>query len=166
LIDVEATRMKTMRYAAGLAILVGILASGGAAETAHGQWVARSKGAKPASDLTVIDANTVRRGGETWRIVGLVAPGIHGAQCEAERAHGIRAAARLVELFEYKGARLVGENREQIRRRQARLIIGWPSTGENDWAAIAIQEGLGVAWDGSSERPHDWCAESAEVKSN
>jgi endonuclease YncB( thermonuclease family) len=106
--------------------------------------------------ITVIDADTVERGGERWRTDGIDAPEIHGARCAAERQAGIVAAARLVALLAEAGGRLIETGREKYGRRRGRLMLGWPSTGERDWAAIAVAEGYAVAYSGKGPR-HDWC---------
>lgn len=106
--------------------------------------------------ITVVDADTVERGGERWRVDGIDAPEIHGARCTAERERGIVAAARLVVLLRERGGRLIEVGREKYGRRRGRLIIGWPSTGEEDWAAISLREQLAVTYDGKGKR-HDWC---------
>lgn len=110
-----------------------------------------------AQPIAVIDGDTVERGGERWRIAGLDAPEIHSARCPEERQRGILAAARLIALLDQRAGRLVDTGkRGKYGRRLGRLVIGWPSQGEEDWAAIAIREGLAVAWDGKGRR-HDWC---------
>jgi hypothetical protein len=93
------------------------------------------------SAIVVIDADTVERAGERWRVAGIDAPEIHGARCPAERQAGILAAARLVTLLAERGGRLIDQGREKYGRRLGRLLIGWPSTGEDDWAALAVREG-------------------------
>ena len=110
-----------------------------------------------AGPIMVIDGDTVERDGERWRVAGIDAPEIHGARCPIERQRGIVAAARLVALLEARGGRLIGEGREKYGRRLGRLVIGWPVAGEEDWPAIAIREGLAVAWNGRGKR-HDWCS--------
>lgn len=106
--------------------------------------------------IVVIDGDTVERDGVRWRIDGLDAPEIHGARCARERQLGIIAAARLIALLEARGGRLIETGRDKYGRRRGRLLLGWPSTGEDDWTALAIREGLGVAYDGRSPRP-GWC---------
>lgn len=118
-----------------------------------------------AGPVTVIDGDTVERDGQRWRLSGLDAPETHGARCARERHLGIAAAARLVALLAERGGRVIEEagpsgkpRREKYGRRLGRLVVGWPSAGEEDWAALAIREGLAVAWDGTGTR-HDWCRE-------
>lgn len=106
--------------------------------------------------ITVIDADTVERAGERWRIDGIDAPEIHGARCPAERQLGIVAAARLVGLLRERGGRLIDTGREKYGRRRGRLMLGWPAAGEEDWAAMALREQLAVPYDGKGKR-HDWC---------
>jgi micrococcal nuclease len=106
--------------------------------------------------IVVIDADTVERAGVRYRIAGIDAPEIHGARCPAERQRGLVAAARLVTLLAERGGRLIAQGREKYGRTVATLIVGWPSSGEEAWAAIAVREGLAVAWDGRGKRP-GWC---------
>jgi micrococcal nuclease len=115
-----------------------------------------------AQTITVVDGDTVERGGERWRIVGIDAPEIHGARCQAERERGIIVAARLIALLRERAGRLIETGRDKYGRRLGRLVIGWPSTGETVWADLAVAEGLAVAWDGKGAR-HDWCGQSAPV---
>lgn len=111
-----------------------------------------------AGPITVIDGDTVERDGERWRLAGIDAPEIHRAHCPAERQLALKAAGRLIALLEARGGRIIdqGGKREKYGRRLGRLVIGWPTAGEEDWAEIAIREGLAVAWTGRG-RPHDWC---------
>lgn len=113
-------------------------------------------GSAAAGPIVVIDGDTVERDGVRWRLSGIDAPEIHGARCAPERQLGIKAAARLIGLLEARGGRLIESGREKYGRTLGRLIIGWPSAGEEPWADIAIREGLAVAWDGKGRR-HDWC---------
>ena len=94
--------------------------------------------------------------GIRWRLLGIDAPEIHSAKCAAEREAGIIAAARLVSLIREKRARLIDAGSEKYGRKLGRLVLGWPSTGETDWATLAISEGLAVAWNGHGAR-HSWC---------
>ena len=110
-----------------------------------------------AGPITVIDGDTVERDGQRWRLSDIDAPELHHARCAAERTLAIKSAARLVELLEASGGRVIDSGRrEKYGRHLGRLIIGWPTTGEETWSAIAIREGLAVAWNGRG-RAHDWC---------
>lgn len=109
-----------------------------------------------AQPITVVDGDTVRRGAEVWRLDGIDAPEIHGARCGAEREAGIRTAARLIDLLRERSGRLIEVGRDKYGRRLGRLVIGWPSNGEQAWAEIAIAEGLARAYDGRRAR-RDWC---------
>jgi endonuclease YncB( thermonuclease family) len=110
-----------------------------------------------AGPITVIDGDTVERDGERWRLYNIDAPELHHAHCAAERTLAIKSAARLVALLEARGGRVIDSGkREKYGRWLGRLIIGWPTAGEEPWADIAIREGLAVAWDGRG-RAHDWC---------
>lgn len=108
--------------------------------------------------IEVIDADTVRQGGITWRLAGMDAPEVNHARCAGERHLGIIAAARLLALLGERGGSIesVGDaaRLDRWRRRVGRLLIG--GSGGEDWAAIAIREGLAVAYDGRTKRPN-WC---------
>ena len=107
--------------------------------------------------IHVVDADTVERDGVRWRVAGLDAPEIHGAKCQEERRRGILAAARLVALLAERGGRLIEAGKgEKYGRKVGRLMIGWPSQGDEDWATISIREGHGVAYNGKGPRP-TWC---------
>lgn len=116
-----------------------------------------------AGPITVIDGDTVERDGMRWRLSGLDAPEIHGAKCASERHLGIAAAARLVMLLSDRGGRIIdirdrngAQKRDKYGRHVGTLVIGWPSTGEDEWSAIAIRENLAVPWAGKGKR-HNWC---------
>ena len=114
-------------------------------------------GPAAAGPVNVIDGDTVERDGTVFRLAGIDAPEIHGARCAAERTRGLLTAARLIVLLKARGGRVVElVAREKYGRRLGRLIIGWPSAGEEPWADIAIREGLARPWDGRGKRP-GWC---------
>lgn len=54
-----------------------------------------------STDIVVIDGDTIRARGKTYRLVGYDTPEIgRRAQCNAERTLGHKAAVRLIELIE------------------------------------------------------------------
>ena len=97
----------------------------------------------------VIDASTIRAGGETVRIAGIDAPSIQDAQCEAERSRGIDAAVRLANLLN-SGKVTVGPASLDRTGRDVRSVdVGGRDAGE---AMIAMRLGhrddSGAGWCG------------------
>ncbi len=100
----------------------------------------------------VVDGDTIRMDGDSWRLVGLDTPETYKPRCDFELALGQAATARLRELMAsgrvVEVIRLPG--RDRFDRGLARLYIG----GENI-ADILISEGLARAYDGG--RRESWC---------
>ncbi|MEP3921139.1 MULTISPECIES: thermonuclease family protein [Paracoccaceae] len=102
--------------------------------------------------LSVVDGDTVRRAGETIRLVGYDTPETYRAECDSERARGDEATARLREL-------IGSENSVDLtilpgRDRHGRLL-GRLSVGGDDVGDILISEGLARAYRGGQR--DDWC---------
>jgi endonuclease YncB( thermonuclease family) len=97
----------------------------------------------------VIDASTIRAGGETVRIAGIDTPSIQDAQCEAERTRGIDAAVRLANLLN-SGKVSVGRASSDASGHEVRSVeAGDRNVGE---AMIA----MGIAHP-SGEGAPGWC---------
>lgn len=105
------------------------------------------------SAIYVVDGDTIRFAGVSWRLVGLDTPETYRPQCDYELALGQAATARLRELvMSGRGVDLVAlPGRDQYDRGLARLFIG----GENI-ADILTSEGLARRYDGG--RRQSWCA--------
>jgi endonuclease YncB( thermonuclease family) len=89
--------------------------------------------------IAVIDGDTVHRGAERYRLLGLDAAEIHHAQCDAER--------RLGELTKKRLQDLMGSSRVELKTGQpakrdkyGRLLVKLLVNGE-DAACILIMEG-------------------------
>lgn len=100
----------------------------------------------------VVDGDTIRMDGNSWRLVGLDTPETYEPHCAFELALGQAATARLRALMTsgrvVEVIRLPG--RDRFDRGLARLYVG----GENI-ADILIREGLARAYDGG--RRQSWC---------
>lgn len=100
----------------------------------------------------VVDGDTIRMDGDSWRLVGLDTPETFDPHCDFELALGQAATARLRALM--TSGRLVEvirlPGRDRFDRGLARLYVG----GENI-ADILIREGLARAYDGG--RRQSWC---------
>lgn len=104
------------------------------------------------SAIYVVDGDTIRFAGDSWRLVGLDTPETYRPQCDFELALGQAATARLRELvMSGRGVDLVAlPGRDRFNRGLARLFIG----GENI-ADILTSEGLARRYDGG--RRQSWC---------
>lgn len=100
----------------------------------------------------VVDGDTIRMDGDSWRLVGLDTPETYEPRCDFElalgqaataRLRGLMASGRLIEVIRLPG-------RDRFDRGLARLYVG----GENI-ADILIREGLARAYDGG--RRESWC---------
>lgn len=97
----------------------------------------------------VIDANTIRAGGETVRIAGMEAPSIQDPQCEAERGRGIDAAVRLANLLNSGKVTLGAASRDTSGREVRTIDVNGRNVGE---AMI----GMGIAHP-ADQTAKGWC---------
>lgn len=104
------------------------------------------------SEIYVVDGDTIRMDGDSWRLVGLDTPETYEPRCDYELALGQAATARLRGLVASgRGVEIIRlPGRDRFDRGLARLFIG----GENI-ADILIREGLARAYDGG--RRESWC---------
>lgn len=125
-------------------------------------------GVAAATQVHVVDGDTVRSGGRVFRLVGFNTPETgDDAQCARERALGERATARLQEL--------VAAGLTELKRRPCACMPGTEGTEAcnygrlcaklftqgRDVGAILIAEGLAERYTcgGSScPRRRDWCS--------
>jgi endonuclease YncB( thermonuclease family) len=100
----------------------------------------------------VIGAVTFRN--HMVRLVGLDAPELHPARCDAERELGERARDRLVALLtaaESITIEIVGRRRDKYGR-----LLGRVLADGRDVAGILIAEGLARPYSGKGKRK-GWC---------
>jgi endonuclease YncB( thermonuclease family) len=106
----------------------------------------------------VLDGDTVElicgSGSEPARLQGLDTPETRDARCEAERALGKQAAARLRGWVQVARPGIADLGHDKYRRRLIRLRLD-----DEDVAERMIAEGLAVAYDGGARI--DWCARLA-----
>lgn len=125
-----------------------------AAVTLGAFWLLARAPAPACRVAYVYDGDTIAMdcgaGEVTARIAGLNAPETREAQCDAERAAGARATARLRELVR-------GQTRIALlgKEKYGRDLIALFVDGQ-DAAAILIREGLAEPYSGGRRR--DWCA--------
>lgn len=104
------------------------------------------------SEIYVVDGDTIRIAGDSWRLVGLDTAETYEPRCDYELALGQAATARLRGLVASgRGVEIIRlPGRDRFDRGLARLFIG----GENI-ADILIREGLARPYDGG--RRLGWC---------
>lgn len=124
------------------------------------------------SQIRVVDGDTIKAAGTTWRLVGFDAPETGSrSRCEQERALGKRAAGRLRELVAEGNLTLEsipcscrpgteGTIACNYGRRCATL-----SSHGRDVGAVLIAERLAVPYHCTQtrcpKRMHDWCSRSS-----
>lgn len=100
----------------------------------------------------VVDGDTFRFRGRTYRIADIDTPETHEPRCATEGALGARATRRLLALMNAGAFSLEEADRDSDRYgRLLRLVMrGGESVG-----AVLVAEGLARRWDGAR---HPWCA--------
>ena len=100
--------------------------------------------------LEVVDGDTVRFQGERVRLLGYDTPETYRPSCEAERAVGEQATARLTELLSGGYACLdVSAETDHYGRPLGTLTVDGRDVGDT-----LVAEGLAIIWRG---RRGDWC---------
>jgi micrococcal nuclease len=101
----------------------------------------------------VVDGDTIHYQGVIIRIEDIDAPETHGPKCESERARGMRATYRMLELVNAGPFEIVQKGRrdtDKYGRKLRTLERNGRSLGD-----ILIVEGLARRWDGAR---HGWCS--------
>jgi micrococcal nuclease len=102
--------------------------------------------------LAVVDGDTVKLDGRSYRLVGFDTPETVFAKCERERQHGEAATDRLRALIATAETRLEASGRDcKWGRECARLFVN----GE-DVREVMIREGLARPYGGRGPKT-DWC---------
>lgn len=104
----------------------------------------------------VVDGDTIKAPfGPTYRILGYDTPETHLAKCDAERALGFAAKAKLEELLTRGEVRVLESGKtDRYGRSLAKVTVN----GE-DLARVMIREGLARPYHGEKRR--SWCSLSA-----
>ncbi|WP_039019629.1 thermonuclease family protein [Halocynthiibacter namhaensis] len=119
---------------------------------------ATNRASVSATDIYVVDGDTLRFDDEPIRLTGFNTPETRRAECDSERDAGFAAKERLQELLSnaveiYLEVRLNSSGvpvRDKYRRQIARLILDG-----TDVADILIPEGHAESYDGGARR--NWC---------
>ena len=107
-----------------------------------------------AAAISVVDGDTVRLDGVTYRLLGFDTPETFYAQCSYERRLGSAATKRLEELI--RNATTVELEKTNRSCKWLRLCARLVIDGE-DVASIMVREGHAVPYEGETKR-RDWCA--------
>lgn len=102
------------------------------------------------ADTYVIDGDTIRADGVTYRIIGIDTPETSRAKCESERQRGYEAKAYMIELLS-NGYTIEARGLDKYRRRLATLWIGQVNVSD-----IMIARGHARAYSGRTGR-EGWC---------
>jgi endonuclease YncB( thermonuclease family) len=107
--------------------------------------------------ITVVDGDTVKVDGVSWRLMGFDCPETYYARCESERERGNAATRRLQQLLAGAGkVDLIADRHiDRYGRTLGHLQIDGKDVGD-----ILIKEGLCVPYNGHTKR-RDWCASAA-----
>jgi endonuclease YncB( thermonuclease family) len=100
----------------------------------------------------VIDGDTIHYQGVIIRIEGIDTPETHGSKCDSERALGMRATRRLLELVNAGPFEIAQKGRRDTDKYGRKLRV--LERGGHPFGDTLIAEGLARRWDG---RRHGWC---------
>lgn len=103
-------------------------------------------------DIYVVDGDTIKHDGETYRLLGYDTPETYRAKCDSEKRLGDLATHRLRELVQTHGSAEITRysDRDRYGRLLVRLYIGGKDVGP-----ILINQGLARYYDGGKRR--GWC---------
>lgn len=112
----------------------------------------------PASDIYVVDGDTIRVDGESYRLAGFNTPETRTAECASERVVGYEAKERLRQLLDAAEAirldihlkRNGAPTQDKYRRRVGDLFVDGQSVAE-----VMISEGHAERYENGARR--DWC---------
>lgn len=117
-------------------------------------WIEPSKQTKTlsASEVIAFDSDTIDHGDDRYRLIGFDTPETFRAQCEAERALGLKARDRLTEIIQTSGwAELeIKPELDDYGRFLAVARVSGKEVG-----SILISEGLARSYSGGKRG--SWC---------
>ena len=100
----------------------------------------------------VVDGDTIHYDGVIIRIEGIDTPETHRAKCDSERALGMRATERLLELINAGPFDIVQKGRRDTDKYGRKLRV--LERHGRSFGDILIAEGLARPWEG---RRRSWC---------
>jgi endonuclease YncB( thermonuclease family) len=108
----------------------------------------------PASEIYVIDGDTIRRGHDRYRLKGFDTPETRNSRCKRERALGYAAKDLLRQIVRKNGGLelVVARRRDKYGRFLAEAYAGGAAVRD-----LLISEGLARPYSGGKRLP--WCKE-------
>lgn len=106
-----------------------------------------------ASDVIIVDGDTIDHGDDSYRLVGFDTPETYKPQCAAEKALGLKAKSRLAELIQTAG-HINLEIEDEVDRHGRFLAVG--QVNGRNVAKTLISEGLAREYWGGKRQ--SWCA--------
>lgn len=107
---------------------------------------------KPNRQNCVVDGDTIHYDGVIIRIEGIDAPETHRFKCESERALGMRATRRLLELVNAGPFEIARKGRRDTDKYGRKLRV--LERDGSSFGDILVAEGLARRWDGARR---GWC---------
>ncbi len=107
-----------------------------------------------AAGIVVVDGDTIKVRGETWRLRGFDAPEVRRAKCDRERRLGVTASAALRFLIARAG-RI--ETRRTHKRDQYGRVLGDLYVDGRSVGDVLREGGLAKPYNGRGKRPN-WCS--------
>jgi len=104
----------------------------------------------------VVDGDTIHHDGVIIRIEGIDTPETHRARCVSEKALGMRATERLLELVNAGPFDIIQKGRRDTDKYGRKLRV--LERNGRSFGDILIAEGLARPWEG---RRRSWCAGKA-----
>ncbi|WP_282170923.1 thermonuclease family protein [Ruegeria atlantica] len=106
-----------------------------------------------ASEVIAVDGDTIDHGDDRYRLVGFDAPETFRAQCEAEKALGLKTKDRLTEIIQANGY-VELEIEPELDKYGRFLAIA--RAGGKQVGSILISEGLARPYSGGKRQA--WCS--------
>ena len=98
----------------------------------------------------IVDGDTGWQDGRKWRMTGVDAPEVRGAECARERELADQSTARLIELMT-GGYRILWSGKDD---RFARALVTVELADGRDAGAVLMSEGLAQSWPNTG---NVWC---------
>ena len=119
--------------------------------------------ASAASNIVIIDGDTIAIGKERIRILSIDTPETFRSRCENELVLGLRAKQRLRELLDSGDVRIEREGRDRYHRTLANVFAGGIDVG-----ATLLREGFALPYEpgGAAKlrRLQAWCGPEAHLE--
>lgn len=124
--------------------------------------VSMTSAASAASNVVIVDGDTIAIGHERIRILSIDTPETFRSRCENELVLGLQAKERLRELLDSGDIRIERDGQDRYRRTLANIFVGSIDVGET-----LIREGHALRYKPGSaaklRRLQAWCGQDARL---